>query len=56
MLKTRFTIEIRLKPDTEDPAEAKQDALDFIESIRQEFYGTIALVSEVELVERPDEE
>lgn len=54
MLETRFTLVLR--PDTEDPDEARQDALDFIAMSKESWYSSIRLVSEIEVVERPDDD
>jgi hypothetical protein len=53
MLEVRFTLV--LHPDTEDPDEARQDALDFIAMSKEGWYSVISLVSEIEVVEHdPD--
>ena len=54
MLETRFTLVLR--PDTEDPDEARQDALDFITSSKEGWYSSIRLDGEIEVLERPDDE
>jgi hypothetical protein len=52
MLITRFTLVLR--PDTEDPDEAIQDALDFIASSKEGWYSSVRLDSEIEVAEYPN--
>jgi hypothetical protein len=54
MLTTRFTLV--LHPDTEDPDEARQDALDFVQMSKESWYSSIRLDSEIEVIEQPDDE
>lgn len=54
MLETRFTLVLR--PDTDDPEEAKDDAIAFIAASKEGWYSTIELASDIEVLERDDEE
>ncbi len=54
MLETRFTLILR--PDTDDPDEARQDALDFIDASKDGWYSSIRLVSEIEVLKRVDDD
>lgn len=54
MLETRFTLILR--PDTNDPNEARQDAHAAIQALREGWYSSVRLDGEVEVMERPDEE
>jgi len=54
MLETRFTLVLR--PDTDDPDEAREDAIQFIASSREGWYSSIRLDGEIEVRERPDDE
>jgi hypothetical protein len=50
----RFTLQLR--PDTEDPEEALEDARDFIQVSREGWYSTIRVISEPEIIEVDDDE
>lgn len=52
MLETRFTLILR--PDTDDPKEALEDALAFIESAREGWYSSVRLVGKVRIFSRED--
>jgi hypothetical protein len=54
MLEVRFTIVLR--PDTDDPDEAHQDALDFIEMSKEGWYSSVRLDSEIEVNEYDPED
>lgn len=54
MLITRFTLILR--PDTEDPDEARQDALDFIASSKEGWYSGVLLDSEIEVADYPGDD
>jgi hypothetical protein len=53
MLETRFTLVLR--PDTDDPNEALQDARDFIIASKEGWYSSVRLDSTIDVIERPDE-
>lgn len=54
MLETRFTLILR--PDTDDPDEARQDALDFITASKEGWYSSIRLDGEIAVTERDDDQ
>jgi hypothetical protein len=53
MLETRFALILR--SDTDDPDEARQDALDFIASSKEGWYSSINLDSEIEVIDALDD-
>ena len=53
MLQTRFTL--ILTPDTTDPEEARQDAEDAIQSLREGWYTSVRLDGPITVHEVPDE-
>jgi hypothetical protein len=54
MLETRFTLILR--PDTDDPEEARQDAVDFIAASKEGWYSSVRLVGRIEVFDRVDED
>jgi hypothetical protein len=54
MLETRFTLILR--PDTDDPDEARQDALDFIAMCKEGWYSSVRMVGQIEVLDRVDED
>jgi hypothetical protein len=54
MLETRFTLILR--PDTDDPEEARQDAFDFIAASKEGWYSSVRLVGDIRVFSLDDEE
>ena len=54
MLVTRFILTLR--PDTDDPDEARQDALDFIAMAKEGWYSPVSLVSDIDVLHLSDED
>ena len=47
---------VTLRPDTEDPDEARQDALDFVAMAKESWYSPVALVGAIVVEDAAEEE